>query len=479
MKNEDVVLIQRILADDETAFAELVEKHQKAVHTLAWRKIGDFHIAENITQDAFLKVYQKLHTLKDPNQFAGWLYVITTNLCSTWLRKKQIQNKRLDDAETMMAQRDAYSEHVTGDSTRTAVDTQREVVKKLLAKLKESERTVMSLHYLGEMKIEEISRFLGVSTSTIKSRLRRARNRLQKEETMIREALEHFQLSPNLTDNIMQKVSRLKPTPSINKPLVPWTIAAASAIIIVLMLGIGSQNLVRFQKPFSLDAQAEMTVELVDAPMVLNVDTNPDVRNQLGNSNALGISENEGQKPDEVLLAAAQVEGKDVSDPKQQWILAVPIKGSFVSGMTITSGGDIFTYDHGLIFKLSSDKKEWEYIPTAHRLNTTYSKSTHMKLKEWNSTLYLLLTEKLFTSKDEGMTWELLYTFPIDRNRAPFDFIASKQALFAIFSDNTVFRSEDNGNTWNIVNNEFPKTLNTLVIVQDINVCWNTYRIVS
>ena len=51
MKNDDVALIQRILAGDETAFAELVNKYQKPVHTLAWRKIGDFHIAEDITQD--------------------------------------------------------------------------------------------------------------------------------------------------------------------------------------------------------------------------------------------------------------------------------------------------------------------------------------------------------------------------------------------------------------------------------------------
>lgn len=81
MKNKDVALIHDILAGDETAFVSLVEKYRKQVHALAWRKIGDFHIAEEITQDTFLKVYQKLSTLKDPNQFSGWLYVIATNQC--------------------------------------------------------------------------------------------------------------------------------------------------------------------------------------------------------------------------------------------------------------------------------------------------------------------------------------------------------------------------------------------------------------
>ena len=87
MKNNDVELIHRILDGDDTAFSSLVGKYQKQVHALAWRKIGDFHIAEEITQDTFLKAYQKLASLKKPHRFAGWLYVIATRCCQAWLRK--------------------------------------------------------------------------------------------------------------------------------------------------------------------------------------------------------------------------------------------------------------------------------------------------------------------------------------------------------------------------------------------------------
>ena len=66
MKNDNVELIQHSLAGDQNAFAKLVKKYQKPVHALAWRKVGDFHIAEEITQDTFLLVYKKLATLKDP-----------------------------------------------------------------------------------------------------------------------------------------------------------------------------------------------------------------------------------------------------------------------------------------------------------------------------------------------------------------------------------------------------------------------------
>ena len=287
MQKDDVALIQRVLAGDETAFAELVKKYQKPVHTLAWRKIGDFHIAEDITQETFLKVYQRLHTLKDPNQFSGWLYVITANLCTTWLRKKRIQTQPLEDTALTMTQRDVYSQHIVEERTKTAAESQREVVKQLLAKLKESERTVMMLYYLGEMTVAEISRFLGVSTSTIKSRLRRARHRLKKEEPMIREALENFQITPNLTENIMREIARLKPiAPSGSKPFVPWAIGVSTLAVVLLMLGIGNQHLSRFQKPYSFEATSEMKVEIIEAPVVLNLEVKPDIRTQLGVSNA-------------------------------------------------------------------------------------------------------------------------------------------------------------------------------------------------
>ena len=66
MKNNDAQLIQRVLEGDDIAFSALVRKYHRSVHALAWRKIGDFHIAEDITQETFLKAYQRLSTLKEP-----------------------------------------------------------------------------------------------------------------------------------------------------------------------------------------------------------------------------------------------------------------------------------------------------------------------------------------------------------------------------------------------------------------------------
>ena len=322
MKNDDAKLIQHVLAGDDIAFSALVEKHKKSVHALAWRKTGDFHVAEEITQDTFLKAYQNLSTLKEPQKFSGWLYVIAANYCKMWMRKKRLSTQSLEDTSSAELEKASYSGYVIAENERTTAEAQREVVKKLLAKLQESDRIVITLYYLGGMTYEDISEFLGVSVSTIKSRLYRARQRLKKEEPMIRETLGNFQITPNLTENIMGEISRLKPVaPPSSKPFVPWVIAASTLAVVFLMLGVGSQYLSRFQKPYSFDAASEMTVELIEAPIVLNLESKPDVRTQSGNVNTPSKSDTGNQQPNNVSASVADAELAETDTDYSQWQL--------------------------------------------------------------------------------------------------------------------------------------------------------------
>ncbi len=323
MKNSDAKLIERVLSGDDTAFSTLVRKYQKQVHALVWRKIGDFHIAEDITQDTFLKAYQKLTTLKDPQSFAGWLYVIATNHCKTWLRKKRLQTQPLETTSNTELEKATYSEYVVDENEQTAAEVHREIVKQLLAKLQDSERTVITLYYLGEMTYEEISKFLGVSVSTIKNRLYRARKHLKKEEPLIREVLENFQITPNLTANIMREVSQTKPiVPSNGKPLVPWAAAASTVVAMLLMLGIGNQQYaIRFQQPYSLDAASEMTVELIEAPLVLHRTIKPDTRTQIQSTNASGRSNTSKQLSNNTVALVSEVHADETIVDYTQWEL--------------------------------------------------------------------------------------------------------------------------------------------------------------
>ena len=89
-----------------------------------------------------------------------------------WLRKKRLQTEPLEEMDTAELEKATYSQYVIAENERTTVETQREVVKRLLAKLQESDRTIITLHYFSEMSAGEIGAFLGVSVNTIKSRLR-------------------------------------------------------------------------------------------------------------------------------------------------------------------------------------------------------------------------------------------------------------------------------------------------------------------
>ena len=288
-KESDVQLIQRILSGDEAAFNILVQRYQKSVHALAWRKLGDFHDAEEITQDTFLQVYKRLPTLKDPYKFSGWLYVIVNRLCIDRMRQKHLTIQSLEDTPMEEVEKSSYTHHVSEQQQTEITERRRAIVKTLLEKLPESERTVMTLFYLGEMTVKEISKFLGVSASAIHNRMYRARKRLQEEkELLVQEVLSTVQIPASISQNIMQRVADVKPTPQTTpKPVIPWIAFGTVFLLLALLLGTSNQYLARFQKPYSFEAQSEPTIAIIEAPVVLETDAKSALRNQAGRATAL------------------------------------------------------------------------------------------------------------------------------------------------------------------------------------------------
>ena len=298
-KKNDVQLIRRILSGDDEAFSILVRRHQKGIHALAWRKVGDFHIAEEITQDTFLQVYKNLAQLKNPNQFAGWMYVIASRLCLKWIQKHKNTSviHSLEDTPVEEIDESSYSHHISEQRQTEITENRHELVKKLLAKLPESERTIVTLYYLGEMTAKEIGKYLGVSVNTVKSRLRRGRKRLQEqqEELLVSETLGSIPFPAHVTERIMEQVANIKPTPApVGKPLVPWMAFGTAVVFVILMLGVSNQYLARFQKPYSFEAESEPTIEIVDAPIVLDIVSKPSIRNQFGRAAIPGKSSSVG-----------------------------------------------------------------------------------------------------------------------------------------------------------------------------------------
>ncbi len=162
MIHSDSELIKRTLAGDERAFGVLVDRYKGAVHALVYRKIGDFHTAEELTQDAFLQAYQKLSTLRNPTLFASWLYVIASRCCLMWHRKRRVPMHPLDEVKT---------DEIETIARRADQDEQlRQQVRDALESLPESQRTVLTLHYFGGLSCEEIGRFISTSQGAVKDR---------------------------------------------------------------------------------------------------------------------------------------------------------------------------------------------------------------------------------------------------------------------------------------------------------------------
>ena len=469
MVEDDVQLIYKVLSGNDEAFTALVYKHQKGVHALAWRRIGDFHHAEEITQDAFLRAYKHLAKLKDPKQFSGWLYVITNQLCNTWLRKNKPGTESLEDVTMAEMEKTFYEQYVSTQQEEETRSHHQELVKKLLEKLPESERTVMTLYYLGEMTAKEISKFLGVSVNTITSRLQRARKRLkQDEELLVQEMLGSVRLSENLTQNILQKVADTKlAPPSTGKPFLPWAAFGAAAVLVtLLMFGVSNQYLLRFQKPYSFDAQSEPTIEIVDTSIVLNIDVKPDVQNQAGRAVNTDRNTGTGVQVSESDLAAHTQDGA-IQLSASQWAQTAGPQGGSVSDIFATAEGTIYAFSPTGIYRLRPDAPAWTLINSSFPIE-----GFRVPMAEHEGTLYIVSNDAVFVSTDAGETWKSLGPRPegdaiglVIVDEAQGSGYHKQPTMYLALYEKGMFRSTDVGAQWTVFDELMGRTFSGVATV--------------
>ncbi len=454
MEENDVQLIHRILSGDEAAFTALVRKYQKSVHALAWRKIGDFHIAEEVTQDTFLQVHKKLATLRNPSQFAGWLYVITNRLCFKRSKSKKPTMLSLEKTSRTAIDAASYNCYLSEQQKTKDAERRYEIVKELLKKLPESERTVVTLHYLGEMTAKEIGNFLGVSANTIKSRLQRARERLraQNVEHLIREVLGSVRFPADLTENIIRQIADLKPAPAPHpKPVLPWAAFGATALLLILFLGLSNQYLLRFQQPYSFDAQSEPTVEIVDAPITLNILAKPAVRNQVGHTTTPNKNIGTGLHASQTTVASMTTANFPATFSTSHWIQMSGPPGGAVFDIFKTSKKTLYANSSIGVYRLTAEATVWTPV-NINIPNDVF----RVPIAEHAGTLYIVAADELLASTDDGETWNALGTRP---EGYPVELIVIDTAarktvtMYLALSDNGIFRSTDTGKHWTPVNN--------------------------
>ena len=466
MEENNVDIIQRILDGEEEAFSILVHKYQKIVHALAWRKIGDYHIAEDITQETFLQAYQKLSTLKNRKQFEGWLYVIASRLCINWFQRSNSPFQSIEDTPVVEIEKSYYRQYESEQRKAETVTHNSAIVKKLLSKLPESERTVMTLYYLSDMTAQEVSKFLGVSLNTIKSRLRRARNRLKGEELhTITENLEGVQLSTDLTGSIMRQIADLKPTPPVVKPVLPWAALGTAAVLVMLFLGAMHQYLAHFQQPYNFDAHSEPTIEIVESPIHIEIVSTSAVRNKIGRSVINSKSEGVGKTvSDDDFVVNAQVNGFDSS--VIGWTQANGPEGSPLFNISATSDNKIHAVSRSGIYRLTEDETTWINISASVPINAYRSPIT-----EHDGVIYSVNTNEILASSDGGVTWHRFCSRP-DGDSVGLIVRGNTQEnllMYLVLQDEGVFQSDDAGKEWIPLNNGLTgKKITTVDAIGDL-----------
>ena len=457
---DDVQLIRKILSGDDEAFNALVRKHQKGIHALAWRKVGDFHVAEEITQDTFLQVYKNLAQLKNPKQFSGWMYVIANRLCLKWL-EKNIKNKSvmqsLEDTPAEEIEESSYTHYVSEQRLTESIEYRHELVKKLLSKLPESERTVVTLFYLGEMTAKEIGKLLGVSVNTIKSRLRRGRERLQEqqEELLVRETLGSIPFPAQITERIMQEVANMKPIPPpVGKPLLPWAAFGTAVALVILLLGASNKYLARFQKPYSFEAQSEPTIEIVDTPIILDIVAKPAVQNRAGRAASVGKNNGTGPQVSTTTTTSATLEAP-AKFSTSQWTQGSAPPGGHIHDIFATSEGIVYAVAPTGIYRLRADAPAWTRINTDIPIGESL-----MPMAERDGILYIVSTDEIFASDDSGETWRTMGPRPkghavglIITDEAQARSSQTRRTMYLALRDEGIHRSTDGGIHWDSFNN--------------------------
>jgi RNA polymerase sigma-70 factor, ECF subfamily len=173
--DNDHVLIRQSLQGDLSAFRTLVERHQSYVYSLAFRSVPHREDAEDIVQDAFIKVWLNLRFFDFRGKFTTWVYRIVANLCIDKLRSA----KRFSSAAAASCESNLIWVHRQDAMKKLEEKDLAEHIKMLADHLSPKQRMVFILRDLQDLSIEEVCQVMQISEGSVKTNLYHARNAIR------------------------------------------------------------------------------------------------------------------------------------------------------------------------------------------------------------------------------------------------------------------------------------------------------------
>ena len=183
-KQSDEELMLAFQRGEVRAFEELFKRHRHGVYNFIYRFLGNKETAEEVFQEAFIKLHQAAQRYEPNGKFSTWLYTIVRNLCVDTFRRKKIReavslDEKREEGERSLGDTIADASDIAADVLSSARQIE-EALQMALLKLNDDQREVFLLREKEELKFEEIAEITGVSVNTVKSRMRYALDSLKR-----------------------------------------------------------------------------------------------------------------------------------------------------------------------------------------------------------------------------------------------------------------------------------------------------------
>lgn len=166
----DLELVKRSQRGDRDAFSELVRRHQQIVYNVSYRYMRDTALAEDMSQEAFIKAFRLLKGFRGECSFSTWMYRVTCSVCLTELSRRK---KRGEVALQPKHNAEAAVHPITNFDMP-------EMVRRCVTHLPDRYATIVTLYYLKGISYDEIAEVMSIPMGTLKTWMHRARKQLHK-----------------------------------------------------------------------------------------------------------------------------------------------------------------------------------------------------------------------------------------------------------------------------------------------------------
>lgn len=173
---EDAKLVKEVLGGCVESFEVIVNRYEMTILKFIYSMIKDKEASEDITQEVFITVYNKLDTFDDKYKFSNWILRIAKNKCIDYVRKyRKINEENIDDVKSMAI----TSKEISPEQTLEFKETKR-AIEEYINRLEHMDREIIMLRYLKEVTFNDISKILEISESTVKRRYYKIRGEFKK-----------------------------------------------------------------------------------------------------------------------------------------------------------------------------------------------------------------------------------------------------------------------------------------------------------